>query len=79
MKAEIPGGVKMELAKEALHAFAKQLKPAANVALFAYGHVGAGTDQDKKKSCGTIEDVYPLQPYDENSFNTSLNSFQASG
>lgn len=79
MKAEVPGGVKMELAKEAVHSFAKQLKPEANVALFAYGHVGAGTDKDKTKSCGTIEDVYSLQPYDENTFTASLNSFQASG
>ncbi|MFJ7954046.1 VWA domain-containing protein [Lysinibacillus sp. NPDC096418] len=79
MKAKVPGGMKMELAKEAVHSFAKQLKPEANVSLFAYGHVDAGTDQDKTKSCETIEDVYPLQPYDENSFITSLNSFQASG
>lgn len=79
MKAEVPGGVKMELAKEAVHSFAKQLKDEANVALFAYGHIGAGTDQDKSKSCGTIEDVYPLQPYNDNTFTVSLDSFQASG
>ncbi len=79
MNAEVPGGVKMELAKEAVHSFAKQLKAEANVSLFAYGHVGAGTDKDKPKSCGTIEDVYPLQPYDDSAFTISLDSFQASG
>lgn len=79
MKADVPGGVKMELAKEAVHSFAKQLKAEANVALFAYGHVGAGTAQDKSKSCGTIEEVYPLQPYVDGTFTTSLDSFQASG
>lgn len=79
MKAEVPGGVKLELAKEAVHSFAKQLKDEANIALFTYGHIGAGTDQDKAKSCGTIEAVYPLQSYEDSTFTTSLDSFQASG
>ncbi|KAB7706538.1 VWA domain-containing protein [Bacillus aerolatus] len=79
MKAEVPGGVKMDLAKETIQAFASELPKETNISLLAYGHVGTGSDADKVKSCQAIESVFPLAKYDKASFNEAADSFQASG
>ncbi|GKV55182.1 hypothetical protein NCCP2222_11290 [Sporosarcina sp. NCCP-2222] len=79
MKGEVDGRVKMDLAKEAIENFTSQLDNEVNVALFAYGHKGAGTQADKGLSCGAIDEVYPLSSYDKNSFHDAMESFGASG
>ncbi|HJF32518.1 MAG TPA: VWA domain-containing protein [Sporosarcina psychrophila] len=79
MKAEVKGGSKMKLAKEAIETFTAGLDTGVNVSLLAYGHKGAGTEADKKLSCQTIDTVYPLGSYDEPSFHEAMDSFQASG
>jgi Ca-activated chloride channel homolog len=79
MKAEVSGGVKMELAKETIKKFTSELPEDAKVSLLAYGHVGTGSDADKSKSCKAVDDVYPLSPYDSESFNKAMDSFKASG
>ncbi|KAA9016012.1 vWA domain-containing protein [Niallia endozanthoxylica] len=79
MKAEVSGGSKMSLAKETIGKFMEQMPEDANISLLAYGHVGTGSDTDKTLSCGAVESVYPLQPYDAGSFSQALNSFNASG
>ncbi|QED46434.1 vWA domain-containing protein [Cytobacillus dafuensis] len=79
MKANVPGGVKMDLAKETIKQFTDQLEEDVNVSLFAYGHIGSGKDSDKEKSCQSIESLYPLGSYEGNKFNEAMNSFQASG
>lgn len=79
MKASVPGGVKMELAKESIKKFTEQLQTDTNVALLAYGHKGAGKETDKALSCKEIETIYPLGSYERNTFENALNSFSASG
>jgi len=79
MKGEVSGSSKMSLAKETIGKFMEQMPEDTNISLLAYGHVGTGTDADKTLSCGAVESVYPLQPYDAGSFSQALNSFNASG
>ncbi|WP_338753154.1 vWA domain-containing protein [Bacillus sp. FJAT-52991] len=79
MKATVPGGVKMDLAKNTIQEFASELPEGTNVSLLSYGHIGTGNDADKQKSCAAIESVFPLGPYDQTTFNEATNSFQASG
>ncbi|MBB4824534.1 uncharacterized protein YegL [Sporosarcina luteola] len=79
MKGEVDGRKKMDLAKEAIENFTSQLDDEVNVALFAYGHKGAGTKSDKALSCGAIDELYPLSSYDKNAFHDAMESFSASG
>lgn len=79
MKAEVPGGVKMGLAKAAIQQFAAELTEGTNVSLLVYGHVGTGSDADKAKSCQAIESIFPLAKYEKASFQQATDSFQASG
>ncbi|WP_301109896.1 VWA domain-containing protein [Sporosarcina sp.] len=79
MKAEIQGETMMDLAKDAIDQFTSGLDESVNIALFAYGHKGKGTEADRQLSCSSIDNLYPLSSYDENSFHEALNSFQASG
>ncbi|KMY55486.1 hypothetical protein AC623_17355 [Bacillus sp. FJAT-27231] len=79
MKAAVPGGVKMDLAKEAVQQFVSELPTGTNVSLLVYGHVGTGSDADKAKSCQAIESVFPLAAYEKEAFQKATDSFQASG
>ncbi|KPC71103.1 hypothetical protein ADL26_16180 [Thermoactinomyces vulgaris] len=79
MAAKVSGGQKMELAKQAVESFAKQMPDGANVSLTVYGHKGSNNEKDKAVSCNSIEEVYPLGAYDESKFNNALNKFQPTG
>ncbi|WP_342513523.1 VWA domain-containing protein [Sporosarcina sp. FSL K6-1522] len=79
MKAEVAGGVKMTLAKEAIEQFTSELEEGMNVSLLAYGHKGRGIDAEKELSCSSIDAVYPLGEYNEAAFHEAMDSFQASG
>ncbi|MCA0149893.1 VWA domain-containing protein [Rossellomorea vietnamensis] len=73
------GKTRMELAKDAIQQFVKDLPENANVSLRVYGHVGTGSDKDKKPSCSKIEEVYPFGNYDEGKFSEALNQFEPAG
>lgn len=79
MNEIIAGQTKMEQAKEAISGFVKSIPEDANVSLIAYGHIGSSANSDKAKSCSSVETVYPLSSYQAEKFESSLNSFQASG
>ncbi|MGC8227990.1 vWA domain-containing protein [Pseudobacillus badius] len=79
MKAKVPGGVKMDLAKAAIEEFAAGLPKGTAVSLLVYGHVGSGSETDQAKSCRAIEAVFPLAPYEKGAFKAATGSFQASG
>lgn len=70
---------RMDLAKEAIQEFVENLPDSANVALYVYGHVGTGSDEDKEKSCSAIDEVYPLSNYDEGKFSDALDEFEPAG
>lgn len=79
MKANVAGGSKMKLAKEAIEKFTEELDEEVHVSLLAYGHKGTGNQADKELSCTTIEDVYPLRQFNQTDFQKAMDSFQASG
>ncbi|WP_339160842.1 VWA domain-containing protein [Siminovitchia sp. FSL W7-1587] len=79
MKAEVPGGIKMALAKSSIEQFSESLPENVNISLSVFGHKGTGSDQDKKMSCESIETVYPLKAYDQKAFSAALDQFDASG
>ncbi|SFG60276.1 D-amino-acid dehydrogenase [Planifilum fulgidum] len=79
MAGRVSGGVKMDLAKEAIRNFASKLPEGAQVALRVYGHKGSNQEKDKELSCKSTEVVYPLGAYDKASFQKSLNKFRPTG
>jgi Ca-activated chloride channel family protein len=79
MAGKVDGGVKMDLAKNAVREFSKQMPEGANVSLVAYGHKGSNQSKDKAISCKGIEEVYPLGAYDEGQFNRALGKFKPVG
>lgn len=79
MKANVPGGNKMQLAKTSLKNFSESLPANTNVSLSVFGHKGTGDDKDKKLSCSSVESVYPLKSYNKTVFSKALNKFNASG
>lgn len=79
MKAEVVGGAKMTLAKKAIERFTSELEEDVNVSLLAYGHKGTGSGADKELSCQSIDTVYPLGEYNQDTFHEAMDSFRASG
>jgi Ca-activated chloride channel homolog len=79
MAGKVNGGVKMDLAKQAVKEFASQLPEGVNVSLQVYGHKGTNSKADKVESCKSTEEVYPMGPYNEAKFNKSLNQFKPAG
>jgi Ca-activated chloride channel homolog len=79
MAAEVSGGQKMELAKEAVSKFAAGFPDDATISLRVYGHKGTGSDEDKKLSCSSDELIYEPNTYDQASFDEALTQFKPSG
>jgi Ca-activated chloride channel homolog len=79
MAAEVSGGQKMELAKEAVSKFAAGFPDDATISLRVYGHKGTGSDEDKKLSCSSDELIYEPNTYDQSSFDKALTQFKPSG
>lgn len=78
--ANMEGGkTRLKLAKEAIQQFVEELPEQANISLRVYGHIGTGSAADKKKSCATVEEVYPLGKYDSGKFSKALNQFKPAG
>ncbi|GAA0593727.1 hypothetical protein GCM10009001_07380 [Virgibacillus siamensis] len=73
------GKTRMEIAKEAIKQFVENLPEQARISLRVYGHVGTGSKADKKKSCSSIEEVYPLASYKKGKFSKALNQFEPAG
>ena len=79
MAGRVNGGVKMDLAKDAIRNFVSKLPEGVQVALRVYGHKGSNQQKDKELSCKSSELVYPLKDYDESSFLKSLDKFRPTG
>ena len=79
MAGQVSGGVKMDLAKDAIRNFVSKLPEGAQVALRVYGHKGSNQQKDKELSCKSTEVVYPLGAYDKSSFQKSLDKFRPTG
>ena len=79
MNGTVPGGKKIDLAKSAITSFVSSLPKDTNASLLVYGHEGTGSDEDKAKSCGKIDTLYSLKPYNQAEFQSAMNKFNASG
>ncbi len=79
MAGQVSGGIKMDLAKEALKRFSSGLPEDANVLLRVYGHKGSNDDGDKELSCSSNDVFYELHPYEEALFNKALGQFEPTG
>lgn len=79
MAEQVNGRTRMDLAKEAIDKFVKDLPSNANVGLRVYGHKGSGSQADKSLSCSSNELLYPIQKYNEKDFNDSLSKIQPAG
>lgn len=79
MAGQVPGGVKMDLAKNALKKYASGLPEESVISLRVYGHKGTGSDGDKSLSCTSTEVMYAASTYNESSFSSALGKFKPSG
>ncbi|SFS53150.1 VWA domain-containing protein [Marininema halotolerans] len=79
MAGKVEGGVKMDLAKQAVEKFSSQLPSDVNVALRVYGHKGSNSKSQKEISCKSTDVVYSFGPYQDKKFQQSLNKFHPAG
>ncbi|WP_186321423.1 VWA domain-containing protein [Bacillus sp. FJAT-22090] len=79
MLLPVDGKQKMGIAKIAVKRFAKTLGEKNEVSLYAYGHAGTQENKDKELSCTQIDEVYPLQNYNEKEFNSTVDEVAAKG
>ncbi|UYZ22287.1 VWA domain-containing protein [Mesobacillus jeotgali] len=79
MNGQVSGGVKMDLAKNAVKKFAAGFPDNTPITLRTYGHKGTGNDKDKQLSCSSTEVMYETNTYNEQNFSAALNKFKPSG
>lgn len=79
MNGQVSGGVKMDLAKNAVKKFAAGFPDETPITLRTYGHKGTGDDKDKQLSCSSTEVMYETNIYNEQNFSAALNKFKPSG
>ena len=71
MAGRVNGNTKMEEAKKAVKEFAGSLEGDIRIAIRAYGHKGTNREKDKKLSCASTEELYPLSAYQEKTVHQS--------
>lgn len=79
MLQNVNGKQRMGIAKGAVRSFAKTIGVKSDVSLFVYGHAGTDKDADKSLSCSKIEEVYPMQKYNEETFVKAVDQVHAKG
>lgn len=79
MAGRLDGRRKLDVAQDALLAFASRLEGDAQVALRVYGHRGGNREQDKPESCRASELALPFGPRDPAGFAAAVRAFQPSG
>lgn len=79
MLQNVEGKQRMEIAKSAVRSFAKTMGSNSDVSLYVYGHAGSDHDADKSLSCSKIDEVYPMQAYNEETFVKAVDRIQAKG
>ena len=79
MLLSVDNKVKIDIAKEAVKSFADAIGQDNEVSLVVYGHKGSEADADKELSCNSIEEIYPMGPFEEGAFEKSLTTFESKG
>ncbi|MBS4207056.1 VWA domain-containing protein [Bacillus sp. FJAT-50079] len=79
MLLNVEGKQKMAVAKSAAGRFANTIGATHDVSLIVYGHAGTQNDADKELSCTTIDEIFPLQPFDAEKFTQAVDGVEAKG
>ncbi len=79
MLLRVDDEVKMDIAKDAVKRFAETIGQENEVSLVVYGHKGSESDADKQLSCTGIEEIYPMDSYNQATFEESLATFESKG
>ena len=79
MLLNVDGEQKMKIAKSAVRSFAKTIGATSDVSLYIYGHAGTQENKDKQLSCSKVDEVYPLQKYEEEGFYQAVEGVEAKG
>ncbi|MBY7142099.1 VWA domain-containing protein [Virgibacillus sp. NKC19-3] len=79
MLLRVDNEVKMDIAKDAVERFGETIGQDNDVSLVVYGHKGSESEADKELSCNGIEEIYPMDAYDESEFTDALSSFESKG
>lgn len=79
MLLPVDGKPKMEIAKTAMKRFANTIGSSSEVSLYIYGHAGSQDDKDKELSCSKVDEVYPMQAYSTEKFNSVVDDVVAKG
>ncbi len=79
MLLSVEGKQKMSIAKTAVKRFASTIGEESELSLYVYGHAGTQADKDKQLSCSQIDEVYPLQKYDQQKFDSTVDEVKAKG
>ncbi|MDZ4385455.1 MAG: VWA domain-containing protein, partial [Candidatus Moranbacteria bacterium] len=79
MAESIAGGIKMDLAKQALKKYAESVSAGTNVGLMVYGHKGSNNPKDKTVSCAGIETVYQMGEMNKSVFESAFSGFSPTG
>ena len=79
MAESISGGIKMDLAKQALKKYAESVPAGTNVGLMVYGHRGSNNVKDKEVSCAGIETVYQMGQMNKSVFEAAFAKFSPTG
>lgn len=79
MLLNVQGKQKMAIAKRATSRFASTIGMRDDISLVVYGHAGTQNQSDKELSCTTIEEVYPMGPFNAKDFKESVDSVEAKG
>lgn len=79
MLLSVEGKQKMGIAKTAIKRFANTIGASSEISLYVYGHAGSQEDKDKDLSCTKVEEVYPMQPYNPERFDSIVDEVVAKG
>ncbi|MGE6630334.1 VWA domain-containing protein [Bacillus sp. NPDC077027] len=79
MARKVDGERKFDLAKQEIFKFAQSLPENAKIRMSLFGSEGNNKNSGKFQSCEVIRGVYGVQPYDQQSFENSLNGLGPNG
>jgi Ca-activated chloride channel homolog len=79
MNEKVGTKTKWDIAKAAVQKFASTLPSNADISLRVYGHKGSSSGADKQASCNSTEEIYRAVGYQPNTFQSALQSINASG
>jgi hypothetical protein len=79
MNTMIGGKTKMDLAKEAIENFMKNVSSNVSVGIMVYGHKGSNSEASKAESCGSAEIIAPVGSVTSSTVSTLISGMKPVG